>query len=300
MKTQITKNSFLAVLILVFALSSIFTACSSGSNTEDNSTVTSTPGDTATKLEGTISVIGSTSVSPLAQDLADVFNETNTEVKIDVQALGSSEGVKAVHEGTATIGISSRDLKDDEKTWGLTEHKIALDAIAVVVHPDNSLSDLTKEQIQKIFKGEITNWKEVGGVDKEIIVVSRESGSGTRGAFEELLGLEKKNDDGTKTSLVIENALIAESNGTVKSNIASKGDSIGYMSLGVIDQTVKALKIDGVEATVENVKSKTYSVWRPFYMLTKGEIKEPVKTFLDFIMSDEGQEIVAEKYIKVD
>lgn len=139
-----------------------------------------------------ISIVGSTSVQPLAEKLAEKYNESQPQVNIEIQGVGSTAGIKAVNDGTCDIGTSSRELKTEEKAWNLTETTIALDGIAVIASSNNKVGDLTKDQIVKIFKGEIKNWSEVGGDNKEIIVVSREAGSGTRGAFEELLKLEKK------------------------------------------------------------------------------------------------------------
>ncbi|WP_010252639.1 phosphate ABC transporter substrate-binding protein [Acetivibrio cellulolyticus] len=246
-----------------------------------------------------ISIVGSTSVQPLAEKLAEKYNESQPQVNIEIQGVGSTAGIKAVNDGTCDIGTSSRELKTEEKAWNLTETTIALDGIAVIASSNNKVGDLTKDQIVKIFKGEIKNWSEVGGDNKEIIVVSREAGSGTRGAFEELLKLEKKEGDKT-ISLVVANALVAEGNGSVMANVAGKDNAIGYMSIGMVDETkVKKLKLDGVEATEENVKLGKYSISRPFLMLTKGEAKKESKEFLDFILGEEGQKVVSEDYISV-
>lgn len=245
-----------------------------------------------------ISIVGSTSVQPLAQELADKYNESN-KIKIDIQGVGSTAGVKSANEGTCDIGTSSRELKDEEKAWNLTETVIALDGIAVVINPQNKVEDLTSDQISKIFKGEIKNWSEVGGDDKEIIVVSREAGSGTLGAFQEIMKLEKKEGDKT-VSLVVANALVADGNGAVLANVAGKDNAIGYMSMGMVDETkVKKLKIDGVEATGENAKEGKYPISRPFLMLTKSDVNKETKAFIDFILSDEGQKLVSEEYISV-
>ncbi len=241
-------------------------------------------------LEGTVNIIGSTSVQPVAQSLADAFSNVEPGIQVDIQGVGSTAGVKAANDGTANIGTASRELKTEEKEWGLTEHVIAMDGIAIAIHPNNNVADLTKNQAARIFKGEITNWNEVGGADKEIIVVSREDGSGTRGAFEEILGIEGQ---------LSEKALIGEGNGAVKQNIATKENAIGYVSLGYLDNSIKALSVDGVEATVENIQANKYPVARPFLMLTKSEISSETKAFLDFIMSEEGQKIVGEDYISV-
>lgn len=284
------KLSALAMTALLGA-SILLTGCGS-----DSSESSSTAGGS---LSGTVSIIGSTSVGPLAQDLADSFSADNSDVNIEIQQIGSTEGIKAIHDGTTDIGTASRELNDEEKTWGLDEHIIAYDGIAIIVNPDNGVENLSSDQITKIFKGEIKNWKEVGGKDKEIVLINREAGSGTRGAFEELLKLQEKQADGTKKTLISDKALVVGSNGEVKTNVASKDNAIGYISLGIVDKTVKALKVDNVEATEANVKSKTYPVWRPFLMLTKGELKPEVKAFLDYIMSDKGQKMVAKDYVSV-
>ncbi|RKD25306.1 phosphate ABC transporter substrate-binding protein, PhoT family [Caminicella sporogenes DSM 14501] len=273
------KKIFSIILIGILTVS-LFTGCSQKKVSVENNDV----------LKGTIAVVGSTSVTPVAQNLADKFMSIHPEVKIDVQGIGSSAGIKAASNGSADIGMASRNLKEKEKEWGLTQHVIAYDGIAVVVNPNNPVKELTKEQIAKIFKGEIKNWKEVGGPDKEILVVSREAGSGTRGAFEEIVGIE---------NAVREDALVAEGNGAVKANVASKEYAIGYLSFAYLDDSVKALKVDGAEPTVENIKAGNYKISRPFLMVTKGEIKPAAKAYLDFILSDEGQKIVGEKLITV-
>lgn len=245
-----------------------------------------------------IVLVGSTSVDPLAQKLAEAYKLANPGAEIEIQAVGSSAGIKAVLDGSATIGMSSRELKEEEIAEGANPLVICQDGIAVVVNNENPVQDITQEQIQKIFMGEITNWKEVGGNDEEILVVSRESGSGTKGAFEEILKIEKE-VDGKKVSGLIENALQAEGTGAVKANVASKTNAIGYVSLGYIDDTVKSTKVDGVDASVENIVSGTYAVARPFVFATKGEVSATDQAFLDFVMSSEGQaEAEKDGYIK--
>lgn len=239
--------------------------------------------------EETINIVGSTSVSLLAEELGDEFSKQNPEVKVDVQGVGSTAGIKATIDETAEVGISSRDLKDEEKDSEINEHIIAYDGIVIVVNPENKVEDLDLDTISKIFTGEIENWKEAGGEDEEILIISREEGSGTRGAFEEILELDSVKED----------ALIAEGNGAVKADIANKKNSIGYLSLSYLDDSIKGLKIDGVEATVDNIKSKDYKISRPFLMLTNGEEEPLVKEFIDFVLSEKGQKIVGEKQVTV-
>lgn len=251
------------------------------------------------KVSGKVQIVGSTSVQPLAQAIADEFEKKFSEISIEVQGVGSSAGVKAAADGVADIGSASRELKEKEEAWGLDKHIIAFDGVAVVAHRENSLDSLSKEDITKIFKGEIKNWSEVGGNDEAIIVVSRESGSGTRGAFEDIMDLEVKDKDGNKVSAVREDALIQEGNGSVRATISTKKSAIGYISLGYVNEEVKALDVDGVAASKENIKAQTYPVFRPFLMLTKGEVSPATKAYLDYIFSDEGQKIVSKKYIEV-
>lgn len=287
------------VLVLTVGVLSGCSTSKSSDESQNESNNTASEGSTENQLSGSLVVVGSTSVTPVAEELAAAYMEKNPDVTIDIQGIGSSAGVKATSDSTADIGMSSRNLKEEEKNWGLNEYVIAYDGIAIVTHPSNQVGDLTKDQISKIFSGEITNWSEVGGKDSEILVVSREAGSGTRGAFEELMDLIVKNSDGKEVSSVKLDALIAEGNGAVKANIASKEDAIGYVSLSYIDESVKTFSVDGVDVSVENIVNGSYKVSRPFLMLSKGEENEIQKSFMDYILSDEGQVIVAEKLIPV-
>ena len=236
-------------------------------------------------LSGSISMVGSTSMEKFANALSEAFMEKYPKVTVTAEFVGSGAGIEAVSNGTADIGNSSRNLKDEEKAKGVAENIVAIDGIAVVVDPANTVEDLTKDQLTNIYDGSVTNWKDVGGNDAPIVVEGREAGSGTRGAFEELLKLE----DACKYS----NEL--DSTGAVMAKVASTPGSIGYVSLDVLDDTVKAVKLDGAEPTEENIKAGKYFLSRPFVMATKGEISEQsdlVKALFDFIYSDEGSELV--------
>ena len=277
------------VKIMTLVMGSIFAACGNNdkpANGEDKPIKEGTP-----DLRGHISIVGSTSVQPLAQLLADAFTNIETKVVTDVQGVGSSAGIKAVNNGSADIGMASRELNGEEKTWGITEIPIAVDGIAVIVNPNNPVNNLTLEEIAKIYKGEITNWKDVGGEDKEIIVVSREDGSGTRGAYDEIIGIEGK---------LIENALIQNGNGPVRAKVMSTEEAIGYISLGYVDNSVKAINVEGIEPSEEKIKSGDYPVSRRLLMLTKDEVTPYVQAYLDFIFSPEGREIVSKDYVAVD
>ena len=236
-------------------------------------------------LSGAISMVGSTSMEKFANALSESFMEKYPNVTVTAEFVGSGAGIEAVSNGTADIGNSSRNLKDEEKADGVAENIVAIDGIAVVVDAANTVEDLTKQQLSDIYEGKITNWKDAGGNDAPIVVVGRESGSGTRSAFEELLKLE----DMCKYS----NEL--DSTGAVMAKVASTPGAIGYVSLDVLDDTVKAVKLEGAEPTEENIKAGSYFLSRPFVMATKGEISEQndlVKALFDYIYSDEGTEIV--------
>lgn len=245
------------------------------------------PAETTTDLSGSISMVGSTSMEKLANALSEAFMKEYPDVTVTAEFVGSGAGIEAVTNGTADIGNSSRSLKDEEKAAGVVENVVAIDGIAVCVDPANEVADLTKEQLTNIYNGTVTNWKEVGGADEPIIVIGREAGSGTRGAFEELVDLV----DGCKYA----NEL--DSTGAVIAKVASTPGAIGYASLDALDDSVKALSLEGVEATAENIKAGNYFLSRPFVMATKGEISEQndlVQAWFDFVLGDEGQQVASE------
>lgn len=241
--------------------------------------------EAAADLSGTISMVGSTSMEKFANALSETFMEKYPKVTVTAEFVGSGAGVEAAANGTADIGNASRNLKDEEKAKRIAENIVAIDGIAVVVDPSNTVEDLTKDQLAGIYDGTVTNWKDVGGNDAPIVVVGRESGSGTRTAFEELLELEDK----------CKYANELDSTGAVMAKVASTPGAVGYVSLDVLDDTVKAVKLEGAEPTEENIKAGTYFLSRPFVMATKGEISEQndlVKALFDFIYSEEGAELV--------
>ena len=243
--------------------------------------------ETTAGLSGSISMVGSTSMEKLANALSEAFMEEHPDVTVTAEFVGSGAGIEAVTNGTTDIGNSSRSLKDEEKAAGVVENVVAIDGIAVCVDPANEVADLTKEQLTNIYNGTVTNWKEVGGADEPIIVIGREAGSGTRGAFEELVDLV----DGCKYA----NEL--DSTGAVIAKVASTPGAIGYASLDALDDSVKALSLEGVEATAENIKAGNYFLSSPFVMATKGEISEQndlVQAWFDFVLGDEGQQVASE------
>lgn len=267
------------------------TASSAEASTVAESTVAASseaaPVETTADLSGSISMVGSTSMEKLANALSEAFMEEYPDVTVTAEFVGSGAGIEAVTNGTADIGNSSRSLKDEEKAAGVVENIVAIDGIAVCVDPANEVADLTKEQLTNIYNGTITNWKEVGGADEPIIVIGREAGSGTRGAFEELVDL--------KDACKYANEL--DSTGAVIAKVASTPGAIGYASLDALDDSVKALSLEGVEATAENIKAGNYFLSRPFVMATKGEISEQndlVRAWFDFVLGDEGQQVASE------
>ncbi len=239
----------------------------------------------AEDLSGSISMVGSTSMEKFVNALSEAFMAKYPGVTVTPQFVGSGAGIEAVTNGTADIGNASRNLTDEEKANGIVENIVAIDGIAVVVDPANEVSDLTKQQLSDIYTGTVTNWSEVGGADAPIVVVGREAGSGTRSAFEELLEIEDQ--------CAYSNEL--DSTGAVMAKVASTPGSIGYVSLDVLDDTVKAVSLEGVAPSEETILAGDYFLSRPFVMATKGAVDEQndlVKALFDFLGTDEGKEII--------
>lgn len=243
------------------------------------------PADENADLSGTITMAGSTSMEKLANAVAEAFMAKYPGVTVTAEFTGSSAGVEALNAGSVDIGNSSRALTDDEKTAGAVENIVAIDGIAVVANPSTTIDGLTKEDLVGIYTGSIKNWSEVGGEDAAIVVVGREAGSGTRGAFEELLEVEDQ--------CAYANEL--DSTGAVMAKVAATPGAIGYVSLDVIDDTVKAMKLNDVEPTADNIKAGTYILSRPFVMATAGEVSaqnENVQALFEYLQSDEGKELI--------
>lgn len=241
--------------------------------------------EAASTLSGSVTLAGSTSMEKFSNALAEAFMAANPGVTVSAEFIGSSAGVEALLAGSADIGNSSRALKDSEKESGAVENIVAIDGIAVVVDPANTVKDLTKANLIDIYTGKVTNWSDLGGEDMPIVVVGRESGSGTRGAFEELLEIEDQ--------CAYANEL--DSTGAVMAKVASTPGAVGYVSLDVIDDTVIAVALEGVEATAENIKAGNYFLSRPFVMATKGEVAEQsdaVQALFSYLASDEGKALV--------
>ena len=261
------KNSFLniristCIVILVLAIS-MLTSC-------------------ASKKGNFIIVAGSTSVQPYAEMLAEEYAHLYPERQIDVQGGGSSAGITAAESGTADIGMSSRSLKESEQ--GLWFVEIALDGLAIIINPKNSIEDLTINQVRSVYSAEVTKWSDLGGIDSKIHVIAREEGSGTRSAFEELVMGEH---------IITPKAIVQDSNGAVRQLVADDPNAMGFISLGLVDDTVKALRLGGVKASVENVMNGSYSLFRPFLFVTNNLPEGLTEMFIEFTLSNEGSRIM--------
>ena len=237
------------------------------------------------KLSGSVGTDGSTSMAKVISALGESFMNANPDVTFTYNPTGSGSGITAVKEGRCDIGLASRALKDSEKENGLTETVLAYDGIAMVVHPDNKVDDLSLEQIADIYTGKITNWKDVGGDDVEIVLIGREAGSGTRDGFESITG--------TKDACQYRQELTAT--GDVITTVSQNPGAIGYASLSAVKDSIKALSVDGVVPSEETVQDGSYAVQRPFMLITKaGETLDPVpQAFFDYITSPEVKSIIS-------
>lgn len=233
---------------------------------------------------GGVSTDGSTSMSKVIGTLSEAY-EIETGVSVTYNATGSGSGIQAVEEGRCDIGLSSRNLKDEEKAKGLTATVLAYDGIAVIVNPENPVSDLDVEKIAKIYTGEITNWKEVGGDDTEIVLIGREAGSGTRDGFESITGTEDKCEYRQELT----------STGDVITTVSSNPNAVGYASLASVKESVKTLSVSGVAPTEETVKNGSYVIQRPFVLVTKSDtqLSQDAQSFFDYITSEKANEYIS-------
>ena len=266
MKKTFTRILAAVLGTLVCASSALLTSCSSGE-------------------AKTVSTDGSTSMEKVIGALGEAFEAENSGTTFTYNPTGSGSGITAVLEGRCDIGLSSRALKDDEKAQGLTETVLAYDGIAIIVNPENTVEDLTVDQIASIYKGEVTNWSEVGGADGEIVLIGREAGSGTRDGFESITG--------TKDACKYRQELT--STGDVITTVANNPNAIGYASLASVKDTVKALKVGGVTPTEDTVKDGTYLIQRPFVFVTKTDTKlsDTTQKFFDYAMSSAAASIIS-------
>ena len=276
------KKFIALALTLVMALSLVACGNSNSDNSGDNA-ADNNGGDAA--ITGTVSTDGSTSMEKVIGALSESFMAANGGVTVNYNPTGSGSGITAVQEGTCDIGLSSRALKDEEKAAGLKETVLAYDGIAIIVHPDNPVSDLTLEQIAKLYTGEITNWKDVGGNDAEVVLIGREAGSGTRDGFESITG--------TKDKCQYRQELT--STGDVITAVSQNPDAIGYASLASVKDTVKALNVGGVTPSEATVKDGSYLVQRPFVLVTvEGKALSPAaQAFFDYALSADAASIIS-------
>ena len=275
------KTKILGLILAAAVAAASFASC--GSSAGDNSGTESAASKTA--LSGTVATDGSTSMEKVIGALGEAFTSENSSVNFTYNPTGSGTGITAISEGRCDIGLSSRSLKDEEKAKGLEETVLALDGIAMIVNPANEISDLTVDQIAKIYTGEITNWKDVGGKDAEIVVIGREAGSGTRDGFESI----------TKTAEKCQYRQELTSTGDVITTVSQNPDAIGYASLASVKNTVRALNVDGVTPTEETVKNGSYKIQRPFVLVTKSGVtlSDAAQAFFDYATSAKASKIIA-------
>lgn len=293
------KKKILSLLVAASMLTFGLTACG-GTETETaadpaaeenqdagaEDTVDQAEQENTSDLSGTISLAGSTSMEKLCEALSESFMEKYPNITVTVEYTGSGAGLESLAAGSIDVGNSSRHLKDEETATGAVENVVAIDGIAVIVDKENSVTDISAEDLAKIYKGEITNWSELGGEDEAIVVIGREAGSGTRDAFEELLEVADE----------CAYAQELDSTGGVLAKVASTPGSIGYVSLDVVDDTVTAVALDGVASTEENILAGDYLLSRPFVMATMGEVSEQnelVQTWFDYVHSEDGQNVIS-------
>lgn len=276
-------------LLLAAALTAVGLAgCGGQENTTDNNTGNTPSVENTAGFEdisGTLSLAGSTSMEKLCEAMMEGFMEKYPDVTVTTEYTGSGAGLESLTAGSVDIGNASRKVKDEEKQKGAVENIVALDGIAVITDSENPVAALTSEQLADIYTGKITNWNELGGKDEAIVLIGRESGSGTRDAFEELLDIADK----------CTYAQELDSTGAVLARVSATSGAIGYVSLDVVDDSVTSIALNGSEASEENIISGSYALQRPFVMATKGEISEQnelVQAWFDYIGSEEGKEII--------
>lgn len=274
-------KKFLGIAVAACLMAACFAGCGTTDN-KDDANATNKPGNEA--VSGTVSTDGSTSMEKVIKYLSESYSEENKNVKITYNPTGSGAGITAVSEGRCDIGLSSRDLKDEEKQSGLKGTVVALDGIAIVVNPENTVEDLTVEQIADLYTGKITNWKDVGGKDAPVVLIGREAASGTRDGFESIT----KTKDSCKYSQEL------SSTGDVIQTVASNPNAIGYASLASVKETVKALKVNSVAPSTATVQDGTYKIQRDFVFVTKEgkELSKAAQAFFDWVVSGKADSLI--------
>lgn len=262
------------------------TDASSDANQSTDTTTDAGTSDASSDLSGSISLAGSTSMEKLCEALSESFMEKYPNISVTVEYTGSGAGLESLAAGSVDIGNASRHLKEEETSAGAVENVVAIDGIAVITDKDNEVTDVSAEDLAKIYKGEITNWSELGGQDEAIVVIGREAGSGTRDAFEELLDVAD----------ACQYAQELDSTGGVLAKVAATPGAIGYVSLDVVDDTIQTVSLDGVAPTEENILAGDYLLSRPFVMATNGGISEQnelVQTWFDYVNSEDGKNVIS-------
>ena len=270
-------KKFIAIVCSALIITLIAVGCAKG--------VASNESQNEESLTGTISLAGSTSMEKLCEAMSESFMADNQGITVTVEYVGSGAGIESLSKGSVDIGNSSRNLKPEELSNGCVENVVALDGIAVIVDKNNGVTDISSENLKKLYTGEIKNWKELGGADEAVVVIGREAGSGTRDAFEELLELKDKCDYAQQL----------DSTGAVLAKVASTPGAIGYVSLDVVDDSVLSVSIDSVEANEQNILAGKYLLSRPFVMATKGDVSsqnELVQKWFEYVNSEKGKEII--------
>ena len=270
-------KKFIAIVCSALIITLVAVGCAKGVASNENQNEES--------LTGTISLAGSTSMEKLCEAMSESFMADNQGITVTVEYVGSGAGIESLSKGSVDIGNSSRNLKPEELSNGCVENVVALDGIAVIVDKNNGVTDISSENLKKLYTGEIKNWKELGGADEAVVVIGREAGSGTRDAFEELLELKDKCDYAQQL----------DSTGAVLAKVASTPGAIGYVSLDVVDESVLSVSIDSVEANEQNILAGKYLLSRPFVMATKGDVSsqnELVQKWFEYVNSEKGKEII--------
>lgn len=270
-------KKFIAIVCSALIITLVAVGCAKGVASNENQNEES--------LTGTISLAGSTSMEKLCEAMSESFMADNQGITVTVEYVGSGAGIESLSKGSVDIGNSSRNLKPEELSNGCVENVVALDGIAVIVDKNNGLTDISSDDLKKLYTGEIKNWKELGGADEAVVVIGREAGSGTRDAFEELLELKDKCDYAQQL----------DSTGAVLAKVASTPGAIGYVSLDVVDDSVLSVSIDSVEANEQNILAGKYLLSRPFVMATKGDVSsqnELVQKWFEYVNSEKGKEII--------